>query len=208
MLSAKAASSGVSSVLVAAYGFASPCRCAAKIRSTTLVWFITRMALNRCSGKRSPSMASMASSMLAFAHALYANRGANMSAVDLGPQRAAHAEQLDEALGLGHAPIGRLRVGGALGVEDVRRRDSHRIDRAAVRLQRDHAIDGGLAGGEKGFQVGLQRVVVEALVHHLHPLARHHRFEAVLLLAEHGLFQRAVRGEQRDQARRLEDDAA
>src|SRR6185437_12707047 len=101
------------------------------------------MALSRCSGKRSPSMASMASSMLAFAHALYANRGANMSAVDLG-----------------HAPIGRLRVGGALGVEDVLRLDSHRIDRAAVRLQRDHAIDGGLAGGEKGFQVGLQRVVV------------------------------------------------
>src|SRR6185312_427979 len=30
------------------------------------------------------------------------------------PQRAAHAEQLDEALGLLHAPVGRLRVGGTL----------------------------------------------------------------------------------------------
>src|SRR6185503_16332481 len=111
------------------------------------------MALSRCSGKRSPSMARMASSMLAFAHALYANRGANMSAVDLGPQCAAHAEQLDEALGLGHAPIGRLCVGGALGIEDVLRLDGHRVDRAAVRLQRDHAIDGRLAGGQAGLRV-------------------------------------------------------
>ena len=57
-------------------------------------------------------------------------------AIDFGPQRAAHAEQLDEAFGLGHAPVGRLRVGRALGVEDVRRLHGDRIDAAAARFQR------------------------------------------------------------------------
>src|SRR3970040_3172920 len=69
-------------------------------------------------------------------------------AVDLGPERAAHAEQLDEALGFDHAPVGRLRVDRAPGVEDVRRIDRDRVDHAAGGLQHDFAVDHGLARGQ------------------------------------------------------------
>src|SRR5690606_31654913 len=130
------------------------------------------------------------------------------SAVDLGPQGAAHAEQLDEALGLLHAPVGRLGVGRALGVEDVRRTDRHRVHAATAGLEDHLAVDLRLRRSQEGFQVGLERVVVEAFVHQLHPLARHFRLETVLLLGQHRLFQRAVRGQQRGQAGGLEHDAA
>src|SRR5690606_5912518 len=130
------------------------------------------------------------------------------AAVDLRPQGGAHAEQPDEAFGLGHTPVGALRVGGATAGEDVRRTHGHRLHAAAVRLQHDLAVDTALAAGQEGLQVGLQRVVVEALVHQFHPLACHFRLEAVLLLAQYRLLEGAVGGEQGGQARCLEDDAA
>src|SRR5688572_28632169 len=103
-------------------------------------------------------------------------------AVDFGPERAAHAEQLDETLGLDHAPVGRLRVDGALGIEDVRGVDRDRIDHAAVGFQHDLAVDHRLARREERFQVGLERIVEETLVDQLDPLARDLGLEAVLLL--------------------------
>src|SRR5690606_29975912 len=48
----------------------------------------------------------------------------------------------------------------------------------------------------------------EALVHQLDPLARDIGLEPVLLLGQHRFLQRAVRGQQRDQSRRLVHDAA
>ena len=50
--------------------------------------------------------------------------------------------------------------------------------------------------------------MVEAFIDQLHPLARHFRLEAVLLLGQHRILQRAVGGQQRDQTRGLEHDAA
>src|SRR5690606_25205750 len=110
-------------------------------------------------------------------------------AIDLGPQRAAHPEQLDEALCLLHAPVGGLRVGRAGGVEDVRRTHRDRFHAPAVGLQHDLAVDHALRRGQERLEVRLQRIVVEALVHQLHPLARDVRLEAVLLLAQHRLLQ-------------------
>src|SRR5690606_18814087 len=103
--------------------------------------------------------------------------------VDLGPQGAAHSEELDEALGLFDAPVCGLRVGGAAGVEDVRRTHGHGIHAAAAGLERDLAVDHALRRRQEGFEVGLQRVVEEAFVHQLHPLAADVGLEAVLLLA-------------------------
>src|SRR5690606_41888892 len=85
-----------------------------------------------------------------------------ISAVDLGPQGAAHAEQLDEALGLLHAPVGGLGIGRALGIEDVRRTDRHRIDAPTAGLQHHLAVDLRLGRSQEGLKVGLERVVVEA----------------------------------------------
>ena len=83
----------------------------------------------------------------------------------------------------------------------------HRVDAAAAGLQHHFAVDGGLRGLQEGFQVRLQRIVVEAFVHQLDPFARDLGLEAVLLFGQHGLFQRAVRGQQRHQTRRFEHDA-
>src|SRR3546814_19205395 len=55
-------------------------------------------------------------------------------------------------------------------------------------------------------QVCLQRIVEKTLVHKLHPLARHVRLEAVLLLAQHRLLQCAMRGQQRGETGRLVHD--
>src|SRR5690606_103157 len=65
-------------------------------------------------------------------------------AVDLGPQRAAHPEQLDEAFGLFHAPVGGLRVCRAGGVEDVRRTHRDRLHAPAVGFEDDLAVDHAL----------------------------------------------------------------
>src|SRR4249919_2208930 len=73
--------------------------------------------------------------------------------VHLRPQRAAHAEQADEAFGFLHAPVGRLRVRGALRVEQVRRAHGHRIDAGTARFEHDVAADHALAGREERFQV-------------------------------------------------------
>ena len=87
-------------------------------------------------------------------------------------------------------------------------RTRHRADGAALGLEHDLAVDAALAGRKEGLEVGLERIVEEALVDQLHPLARHVRLEAVLCLAQHGFLERAMRGEQRRQAGRLEDDPA
>src|SRR5678815_1057682 len=83
--------------------------------------------------------------------------------VDLGPQRAAHAEQLDETLRLLNAPIRRLRIRRAGGIEDVRRPHRNRIDPATTGLEHDLAADHPLRRSEECFEVGLQRIVEEAL---------------------------------------------
>src|SRR6478672_3218231 len=104
--------------------------------------------------------------------------------VDFGPQRAAHAEQSDEAFGLLYAPVGRLRVGRALCVQQARRRHRDRVDAATARLQHHLTVDALLAGSEERLQVGLEGIVEEAFVHQLHPLARDLRLETVLLLGQ------------------------
>src|SRR5213592_5010914 len=73
--------------------------------------------------------------------------------VHLRPQRAAHAEQADESFGFLHAPVGRLRVRRALGVEQVRRTHGHRIDAAAAGFQHHFAVDHALAGDEESFEI-------------------------------------------------------
>src|SRR5690606_10957154 len=118
-------------------------------------------------------------------------------AMYLGPQRSAHPEHLDEALGLLHAPVGRLRVGRAGGVEDVRRTHRDRLHASAMGFEHDLAVDHALRRRQEGLQVGLQRIMTEALVHQFHPLARDLRLEAGLLLAQQRLLQPPMRHEQR-----------
>src|SRR5690606_28125895 len=108
-------------------------------------------------------------------------------AIHLRPQRRTHPEQPDEPFRLLHAPVRALRVGGGAGTQDVGRFHRDRVHPTAARLQQHFAIDHALRGRQEGFQVGLQRVVPEALVDQLHPLARDLRLEAVLLLPEHRL---------------------
>src|SRR6476619_3655966 len=100
--------------------------------------------------------------------------------VDLRPDRAAHPEQLDETFGFLDAPVGRLRVGGALRVEDVRRAHGNRVDAATACLEDHFAVDHALAGRKELFQVGLQRIMEEAFVYTLDPLACDVRLEPVL----------------------------
>ncbi len=90
----------------------------------------------------------------------------------------------------------------------MRRLDRDGIDRAAVRLDNDLAVDHALRRREERLEIVLQRIVIEALVDELDPLARDLGLEAVLLLRQHGFLERAMRDEQRRQAGRLEDDAA
>ena len=84
----------------------------------------------------------------------------------------------------------------------------YRVHATAVGTQHHFAIDHALRGRQEGFKIGLDGVVIEAFVHQLHPLARNFGLEAVLLFGQHRFFQRAMRGEQCDQARRFKHDAA
>src|SRR5450759_3887113 len=75
------------------------------------------------------------------------------ASVHFRPQGRAHAIQVDEALGLGDAPVGGLRVSRALRVEDVPRLDRDRIDDAATGFQQYVAIDGRLARRQECLQI-------------------------------------------------------
>src|SRR6478672_5845137 len=62
----------------------------------------------------------------------------SMSAVrsiDLGPQRRTHAEQADEAFGFLDAPVGGLRVGCTLRMEQSGRTHRDGVDAAAARFE-------------------------------------------------------------------------
>src|SRR5690606_29672882 len=131
-----------------------------------------------------------------------------LAVVDLRPQRRTHPEQPDEPFRLFHAPVRALRVGGRARAQDVRGLDRDRVHAAAARLQQHLAVDGALRRRQERLQVDLQRIVPEALVDQFDPPARDLRLEAVLLLAEDRLLERAVRGEQRGQARRFVHDPA
>ena len=81
-------------------------------------------------------------------------------------------------------------------------------DRTAARFDDDFAVHAALRRLQECFEIGLERIVEEAFVGQFDPLARDLGLEAVLQLGQHGFLERAMRGEQRDQAGRFENDAA
>ncbi len=123
-------------------------------------------------------------------------------------QAARHAVEADETLRFRHAPIGGLRIGRLRAAQDVRGIHRHRLHRAAARLQRHGAVDAFLRSLDVGLEIGLQRLVEEALVHQLGPFRADRGLEAVLRLGQDALLQRAVGDVQGGQSRRLVHDAA
>src|SRR5688572_16423640 len=153
---------------------------------------------NETSARRCARIASITGASLA---------GSGFS-IDVGMQPARHSVQPDEAFGLLDTPVRGLCVRGLRASQDVRRLDDDRVDRRAARLERDRPVDVGLARFEVRLEVGLERLVEEALVDELRPLRADRRLEAVLRLRSDRFLERAVRDVERGERGGFVDDAA